>query len=560
MSKEKNNLFNGLTFNKIVLPSDEDIQRYYKKKYGEQIKKTEKIENIIENENKDYIYRWDPIRIRYNNNENVNKNKIFGINYGLNNTDDDNNYALNNVNENYKYALNNYNKQEKKSGFAEAEMILSHLDNDYIDLNIDNNEKKEYILATERPDSEFNKFHNLINNKNSYVSYDPFSSNKTEIIKFDNRKLNFNHPIEFNNNNSIININEKRINGINTNNSANNLDNDSEIKNNEFKSIIISNKSNKLSFPFNNTYLNNKDNIEELQFKEKEIKSNSNSPLNTRKIQIINDNNNNVDENNNNSNILNKECKLIYSGECNNIPELKSPIVTKLSSLITNFSLLFNNNSKNIDLNQNIFIDFEIILDIIKKYLSSIDDIENKMILPSDEDIFLQINGKIYSKLTNVSIELKNIEKKSDENNNSYYYIHYSFKLRQYPLLLPEENIDNMYNIKPTMKELLDSNNKYDLKKIENFEISNKFGKIIFLDPIDLSGKAVINDIIKISDGDIDLSNSRVDKLKAKVFLNFDFGEKLEGKFLENIKEFLRHKNSNFVKYENKVLEYNANF
>ena len=338
------------------------------------------------------------------------------------------------------------------------------------------------------------------------------------------------------------------------------MDNDSEIKNNEFKSIIISNKSNKLSFPFNNTYLNNKDNIEELQFKEKEIKSNSNSPLNTRKMQIINDNNNNADENNNNSNILNKECKLIYSGECNNIPELKSPIVTKLSSLIMNFSLLFNNNSKNIDLNQNIFIDFEIILDIIKKYLSSIDEIENKMILPSDEDIFLQINGKIYSKLTNVSIELKDIEKKSDENNNSYYYIHYSFKLRQYPLLLPEENIDNMYNIKPTMKELLDSNNKYDLKKIENFEISNKFGKIIFLDPIDLSGKAVINDIIKISDGDIDLSNSRVDKLKAKVFLNFDFGEKLEGKFLENIKEFLRHKNSNFVKYENKVLEYNANF
>jgi hypothetical protein len=29
---------------------------------------------------------------------------------------------------------------------------------------------------------------------------------------------------------------------------------------------------------------------------------------------------------------------------------------------------------------------------------------------------------------------------------------------------------------------------------------------------------------------------------------------------LENIKIFLKHKNSEFVKYENRVLEYNVNF
>ena len=41
-------------------------------------------------------------------------------------------------------------------------------------------------------------------------------------------------------------------------------------------------------------------------------------------------------------------------------------------------------------------------------------------------------------------------------------------------------------------------------------------GKIIFLDPIDLSGKIIINDIIKINEGDIDLTHKRVDKLKVE--------------------------------------------
>ena len=254
--------------------------------------------------------------------------------------------------------------------------------------------------------------------------------------------------------------------------------------------------------------------------------------------------------------MLNRDCKLIYSGECNSIPELKSPIIIKLSSILMNSSLL-----NNIDiLNQNILIDFDMVVDVVKKYLISIKDIENKIVLPLEEDIFLQINGKIYSKLTNVSIKLNDIEKIFDESNNFYYFIHYSFNLKQYPLLLDDKNNDIIYMTKPDIKKLVNINNNYDLKKIENFEIWNKYGKIAFLEPIDLSGKIVINDIIKITDGDIDLSNPRVDKLKAKVYLNFDFGEKLEGNFLENIKIFLRHKNSNFVKYENKVLEYNANF
>jgi hypothetical protein len=255
----------------------------------------------------------------------------------------------------------------------------------------------------------------------------------------------------------------------------------------------------------------------------------------------------------NKENNINNECKIIYFGDCNSIQELKLPITIPILSLISN-----NTDSESND--QDILINLDLLFDAIKKYIISINDIEDKLILPSDEDIFLLINGKIYSKLTQSNIRLNDIEKKCDENNNCYYIIRYGFNLKQFPLLLENKDANLNYVTKPSIKDLLNPNNGYDLKKIENFEIYNKYGKIIFIDPIDLSGKIVINDIIKIKEGEIDLGDPRVDKLKAKVFLNFDFGEKLEGKFLENIKEFLRHKNSNFVKYENKVLEYNANF
>ena len=112
----------------------------------------------------------------------------------------------------------------------------------------------------------------------------------------------------------------------------------------------------------------------------------------------------------------------------------------------------------------------------------------------------------------------------------------------------------------PSITDLLNPENNYNLKKIENFEIWNKYGKIIFLEPIDLSGKIILNDIIKINKGEIDLSDKRVDKLKARVFLYYDFGDKLEGTFLDNIKYFLKTRNSNYVSYENQILEYTVNF
>jgi hypothetical protein len=457
--------------------------------------------------------------------------------------------------------LNGFNKKEKISGFAEAAMILSNYDNNYVDFD-SNNEQKEYILPTERED--FYKFNNLINNKQSYLS-----SSINKNTNDDNNQINNidNKNNEFYNNNNIINSNEdnnkfefnNNQKGIN-NNDNNSYDtfslNTNKNKNDidiQMKSISsgnrISNKNNNIEnedFKINKfNYDNNKNNYNFEASSTEYITANKDNVF-TQKKEIIN----NISK----ENIIDNECKIIYFGDCNSIQELKSPITIPILSLIPN------NNTDSINSDQDILINLDLLIDIIKKYIISINDIENKIILPSDEDIYLLINGKIYSKITQTNIRLNDIEKKCDENNNFYYIIRYGFNLKQFPLLLENKDENLNYVTKPSIKDLLNPNNGYDLEKIENFEIYNKYGKIIFVDPIDLSGKIVINDIIKIKEGEIDLGDPRVDKLKAKVFLNFDFGDKLEGQFLENIKIYLKHKNSDFVKYENKVLEYNVNF
>ena len=588
--KEENNInknqLKELTFNKIIMPSDEEIHNYYKNKSEKENSKFEifkdnnDIDNDDDNENDDndnaninVNKRWEPIAIRSNDekikkyNSNYRKRKLNNkskekkdINLNMNGLDDLENNDTFRRNEN-ESNLNGFNKKEKISGFAEAAMILSNYDNNYVDFN-SNNEQKEYILPTERED--FYKFNNLINNKQSYLS-----SSINKNTNDDNNQINNidNKNNEFYNNNNIINSNEdnnkfefnNNQKGIN-NNDNNSYDtfslNTNKNKNDidiQMKSISsgnrISNKNNNIEnedFKINKfNYDNNKNNYNFEASSTEYITANKDNVF-TQKKEIIN----NISK----ENIIDNECKIIYFGDCNSIQELKSPIIIPILSLI------FNNNTDSENSVQDLLINLDLLFDTIKKYIISINGIENKIILPSDEDMFLLINGKIYSKLTQSNIRLSDIEKKYDENNNCYYIIRYGFNLKQFPLLLENKDANLNYVTKPSMKDLLNPNNGYDLKKIENFEIYNKYGKIIFIDPIDLSGKIVINDIIKIKEGEIDLGDPRVDKLKAKVFLNFDFGDKLEGQFLENIKIFLKHKNSEFVKYENKVLEYNVNF
>ena len=402
------------------------------------------------------------------------------------------------------------------SGFAEASKILSNLDNNFVEFNTNIREQKEYILPTERPG--FFKFNNIINNKQSIIS--PYDSNENG---YNNRDNNINIDLDSNDNYNYNNYNNQ----------------DPYLMNNEF---------NEPNNDFN--IIENKESIRKDNLsKNNLINTNSNK---TTKINSDEVNRNIIiaDDNINNENIINNnnfenECKLIFSGESTKIPELNTPIIIPFSSIILNPENILN---------------FDSILDIIIKNLLSIEDIENKIIIPKKEDIFLKIDGKIYSKLTNTIINITQVEKNYEENKNFYYYIHYNFKIKQYPLLLNDlDDLDNKYMTKPTIEELLNPNNNYNLKSVENFEIWNKYGKVVFIDPIDLSGKIIINDIIKINEGVIDLAHERVDKLKAKAFLFYDFGDKLEGSFLESIEDFLKSFNGTFVKYENKIFEYTIN-
>ena len=384
---------------------------------------------------------------------------------------------------------------------------MSNLDYNFVDFNYNSNnrEQKEYILPTERPG--FYKFNNMINNKQSYISS---SINNNEIeynnIDFDNNNNNYNNQVmnEYNNENINLDID----------------DNNKELIQQE-------------NFDKNNLF--------------KESNSEKTTKINTTneiaRNLIINENMNNDNKNQEESNYEN-ECKLIFSGESKNIPELQIPIIITFSTIIDTNTHLLN---------------FDLILDIIAKNILSIENIENKIIIPKKEDIFLKINGKIYSQLTNIEININEVEK-FFENKNFYYYMYYGFKLKQYPLLENDlTDLDNNYITKPSIEELLNPENKYDLKKVENFEIWNKYGKVIFLEPINLSGKIIINEIIKIKDGEIDLNHERVDKLKAKAFLHYNFGYKLEGAYLDNLKHILKSLNGTFVKYENEILEYTIN-
>jgi len=510
--KEENNKFNlneyeteeisppqNLIFNKILLSTDEEIFNYNKTKKE---KEKEKINIVKENynngnisEQNNYNYqmknKFDPIFIQNNRNQNL-----------------ENNYTKGKIN------ISNYEtKKPNMSGFAEASQILSNLDNNFVEFNTNIREPKEYILPTEKPD--FYKFNNIISNKQSIIS--PYDSNENNGYNNGDNNINF----ELNNNNYNNNIEPYLMNNEfnEQNNDFNVVENKESIRKDDLsKNNLINTNSNKTT----------KINSDEVN----------------RNIIITDDNLNN--ENIINNNNFENECKLIFSGQSTNIPELTTPIIIPFSSIILNPENILN---------------FDLILDIITKNILSIDDIENKIVIPKKEDIFLNIDGKIYSKLTNTIIDITQVEKNYDQNKNFYYYISYNFKIKQYPLLLNDlDNLDNKYITKPTIEELLNPDNNYNLKNVENFEIWNKYGKVIFMDPIDLSGKIVINDIIKIEEGEIDLAHERVDKLKARAFLYYDFGDKLEGTYLENIKSFLQKYNGTFVKYENKIFEYTINY
>ena len=507
----------NLIFNRIMLASDEEILNYNKKKLEEKKKEEEKKKKEDNNENDDEDKdekkektddnnkykrtRWEPINIR-----NYKEDELSLLNEKLENN-------ITSKKGNNKKNMNKGNI----SGFAEASKILSNFDNNYVDFSFNKQEPKEYILPTEK--HEFSKVNNVNSNKQSYRS-----------SSFNKNMYNF----RFNERNNNINIYNQYM---------NNQDQSPRLMNNDYNNQIFDiNNIENIEESKNDNIFNNNNLINTI--------SNKTTKINTdevnRNLVILEEdiNNENIIKNE----IIENECKLIFIGDAGNINELRTPILIQFSSIILN--------------NENI-LNFDLILDIITKNILSIEDIENKIKIPNKEDIYLKIDGKLYSKLTNTLININSVDKNTDEKNGNYYYIYYGFKLKQYPLLLNDiDEIDNKYMTNPKIEEILNPENNYDLKRINNFEIWNKYGKIIFVEPIDLSGKIIINDIIKINNGNIDLEHERVDKLKARAFLNYDFGEKLEGTFLENVKYILKTNKGTYVNYDNdnKILEYTINF
>ena len=303
---------------------------------------------------------------------------------------------------NYSHDTNKINdfRKEKISGFAEASRILDHLDNHFVDFSSINNGQK-HNLPKIKNDFESFKFNNKINNKrfNKHFSFEK------NINRFDN---NINKSGIINHN-----IDENPMNDENNNININHMKNNVNIDDNIGKNII---KKNNYMNPLPDKYnYSNKEKDKEVNLNQRkendfnDIKDISNSNSNfstnfmTKKRKIIN-----------NIHSLDIECKILYKGECNTIPELKIPIPLKLSSLIMKSSPLFDNKNNKIQINNenNISIDIEILIQQIKNRILSINDRENKIVLPSDEDFYFQINGKIYSKLTNTNIYINNIEKR----------------------------------------------------------------------------------------------------------------------------------------------------
>ena len=398
---------------------------------------------------------------------------------------------------------------ERESQRKESKNILYDLSFDKIvlpsDETVENFYKSKKIddIRKEKPNYKIENNYN--SNKNNV--WDPIAS----FLKRSGGR---------NNETKNGNINEYgNLQNINTNSKENNIsggyNNNCDLYNNVY-SITFNESENKIQEDtnlFNNEFIINNN-------KTSNIISDNSKFVNFYRPQNIN-------------NDFEINIKLIYLGEY----ELIKNKNFNLHKFPTNFD----------NQNKEYYIPLDLILKTIIEKISEIENISDKIILPTLNDITIVTNARTFSKTTNQEkIYLKNFEK-SDDNS---YLIKYTFPLKKYPL------IDPNYKIKPNIDEIL----KGDVSHVKNFEISNEFGKVVFHDDIDLSGPIKINDIILIKNEEVDLNHPRVNKLRSTVFLKFEIeDEYMQGQFLENVKEFLKNNNGNFIKFENNVLIYGVN-
>ena len=378
---------------------------------------------------------------------NFNRNEKKNINPFIFGKDDSfDNISNNNVNNSLK---NLFNEEFKlKSIFNN----IKNSNNSHMFNNLENNTiEKIYNCNDNNREIKHSNFINLKENEKFQIN-----NIKNSLENSNNSNNIIQNSIK---NNEIDNTNLKKS-SIKENNSKNKNDNKmkeiNQIKANDFsKSEIIINNESKISVSKESQYdyaIVNKNednsdipnkyndwniiNIKKRKFNFKDNIANFHNNV----FNIKNENENKINYQLTNENLINKlfdlELKILYNGTLNEFPKLKFPITIDFSSLILNSDSLLSDIRKNIKPNDlSIIVDLGMILKEIRNYIISIEEIENNIVLPKDEDIILEINGAKYINSLFANIEIDEINRQINKNNDSFFNIYYSFEIKQYPLI-----------------------------------------------------------------------------------------------------------------------------
>ena len=250
---------------------------------------------------------------------------------------------------------------------------------------------------------------------------------------------------------------------------------------------------------------------------------------------------------------------VLYEKTYNKIYTNNNDELNEIDNINTNnnIEMFFKNNKRNkrSNLNSN------------KILINSISSIDNDFIINATTKSNKTVNivkDSSYLGNNEINKEVKNFEihNSSNEISEDSQIINKSFTLDDYK---PKLNKKSNLNTKPKLEELVNLTKK-ELENLNNFIVYNNYGKIEFLEPVDLT-YITIDDIISIDELNIRLYNSDYytnnipsvgEKLnvisKVTIFgveppSNIISNEELQNMFLEDIKLNLINSNAKFIGY-----------
>jgi len=159
--KEENNInknqLKELAFNKIIMPTDEEINNYYKNKLekanseleilkdrnnNDSNNNNDKFKDNTNSDNENINKRWEPIIIR-SNNDRIKKAQIYNLKYRKMNSN-------NNSKEKYDIGLSMNRLDDLKNNDTFKRNENGSNDNNYVDFNSNNEQKNIYYLHKEK--------------------------------------------------------------------------------------------------------------------------------------------------------------------------------------------------------------------------------------------------------------------------------------------------------------------------------------------------------------------------------------------------------------------------